>query len=119
MMKKKKVSSYNDGVVSVYSEKSTLITDFNAKTNARTIGDYNFINDLCFEEQTKRQEDFLFAEAMGKKLTWKIKTPLVDWLESNHKIIFENYVYDIINIDPDKANKDLYIYLERGRKIEE
>ena len=118
-MMKKKMSSYNDGIVGVYSEKPTLITDFSAKTNARTIDDYEFITDLCFNEQTKRQEDFLFAEAMGKKLTWKIKTPLVEGIETNHKIIFENYVYDIINIDPDKANKDLYIYLERGRKIEE
>lgn len=114
----KKKSSYNDGVVGVYSEKSTLINDFNAKTNAKTIDDYDFITDLCFSEETKRQEDFLFAEAMGKKLTWKIKTPLIEGVESNHKIIFEDEVYDIINLDPDKKNKDLYIYLERGRKIE-
>ena len=117
-MLKKKISSYNDGVVGVYSEKSTLINDFNAKTNGKTIDDFNYITDLCFEEQSKRQEDFLFADAMGKKLTWKIKTPLVDGVEVNHKIIFENYVYDIINIDPDKTNKDLYIYLEKGQKIE-
>ena len=118
-MLKKKMSSYNDGVVGVYSEKSTLTTDFNAKTNAKTINDYKYIDDLCFKEQSKRQEDFLFAEAMGKKLTWKIKTPLVDWLESNHKIIYEGYAYNIINIDPDRANKDSYIYLERGQRIEE
>jgi SPP1 family predicted phage head-tail adaptor len=117
-MLKKKLSSFNDGVVGVYSEKSTLITDFTAKTNARTIEDYNFIMDLCFSEQTKRQEDFLFAEAMGKKLTWKIKTPLVEGIESDYKIIFENDVYDIINLDSDKKNNELYIYLERGREIE-
>lgn len=115
----KKRNSYNDGVVSLYSEKSTLInTDFNAKTNARTLKDYDYITDLCFREQTKRQEDFLFAQTMGKKLTWKIKTPLVEGIETNHKIIFNNYVYDIINIDPDRINKELYIYLEGGRKIE-
>ena len=118
-MLKKKMSSFNDGIVSVYSEKSTLINDFNAKTNAKTIEDYNFITDLCFSEQTKRQEDFLFAEAMGKKLTWKIKTPFVEGIECNHKIIFENYAYDIINIDPDRMNKELYIYLEKGQRIEE
>ncbi len=118
-MLKKKISSYNDGVVGVYSEKSTLINNFRAKTNGKTIDDYEFITDLCFSEQSKRQEDFLFAEAMGKKLTWKIKTPLVDGIETHHKIIFESYVYDIINVDPDKLNKDLYIYLERGQRIEE
>lgn len=118
-MMKKKMSSYNDGIVGVYSEKSTLINNFNAKTNAKSIEDYDFITNLYFSEQSKRHEDFLFAEAMGKKLTWKIKTPFVEGIESNHKIIFEHYVYDIINIDADRINKDLYIYLERGRKIEE
>ena len=117
-MLKKKISSFNDGVVGVYSEK-TLLTDFNAKKNVRTLADYEFITNLCFSEQTKRQEDFLFAEAMGKKLTWKIKTPLVEGIESNHKIIYNGEVFDIINLDPNKLNKELYIYLERGRKIEE
>ena len=116
-MLKKKISSFNDGVVGVYNEK-TLLTDFNAKKNVRTIADYEFITNLCFSEQIKRQEDFLFAEAMGKKLTWKIKTPLVEGIESNHKIIYNNEVFDIINLDPNKLNKELYIYLERGRKIE-
>ena len=90
-MKLKKRTSFNDGIVGVYSEKP-LMTDFNAKTNARTLNDYEFITDLCFSEQTKRQEDFLFADAMGKKLTWKIKTPLVVGIETNHKVIFNNFV---------------------------
>ena len=116
-MIQKKKNSFNDGVVGVYSEKP-LKTDFNAKTNAKTINDYEHIIDLCFSEETKRQEDFLFAEAMGKKLTWKIKTPLVQGIESNYKIIFNNDAYDIINVDQDNTNKELYIYLERGRKVE-
>ena len=116
-MLKKKVSSYNDGVIGIYSEKSTLINSFNAKTNAKTINDYNFITNLCFSEETKRQEDFLFAETLGKKLTMKVKTPLVDGIETNYKVILNNFVYDIIRIDPDKKNKDLYFYLEGGRKL--
>ena len=116
-MQVKKRTSFNDGVVGVYSEKP-LLTNFNAKTNAKTINDYEFIMNLYFSEETKRQEDFLFAEAMGKKLTWKIKTPLVQGIETTHKIIFNNDVYDIINMDQDNTNKELYIYLERGRKVE-
>lgn len=119
-MQKQKRSSFNDGVVGIYSEKGTLIdTDFNAKTNARNVSDFDFICDLCFKEQSRRQEDFLFAEAMGKNLTWKIKTPLVDCVEVNHKVIYANKMFDIISLDPDRANKELYIYLEGGRKIEE
>ena len=118
-MLKKKISSYNDGVLSLYREKSTLFTDFNAKTNAKTLNDYDFIMDLCFSEESKRQEDFMFAEAMGRKLTLKVKTPLVEGVENNLKVILDKFVYDIIRIDPDKKNKDLYIYLEGGRKLEE
>ena len=117
-MQPKKKTSFNDGIVGVYSEKTTLINDFNAKTNAKTLDDYDFIMNLYFSEQTKRQEDFLFAEAMGKKLTWKIKTPFVKGVETNHKIIYGNVAYDIINIDLDKRNQELYIYLERGRELE-
>lgn len=117
-MLKKKVSSYNDGVIGIYSEKSTLINDFNAKTNARKIDDYEFIMNLFYSEESKRQEDFLFANAMGRKLTLKVKTPLVDGIKTSHKVILNNFVYDIISIDPDKKNKDLYFYLEGGRTIE-
>lgn len=119
-IKPKKKSSFNDGVVGIYRESDSLInTDFNAKTNARTINDYEYIMDLWYSEQSKRQEDFLFAEALGKKLTWKIKTPLVDVIDVSHKVIHDGVAYDIINLDPDRANKELYIYLERGRKLAE
>lgn len=116
-MQKKKVNSYNDGVVGVYVENSNLLTDFNAKTNAKTIDDFTFVLWLYFDEVNKRDEDFIFAEAMGRKLTMKIKTPLCDGIETKHKIIYENQVYDIIKIDPDKANRELYFYLEGGRKL--
>lgn len=118
MILKKKISSYNDGVIGVYREKDTLFnTDFNAKTNARTLNDYEHIIDLCFSEENKRQEDFLFANSMGKSLTMKVKTPLVNGIETNYKVILNNFVYDIINIDPDIKNQDLYIYLEGGREL--
>lgn len=118
-MLKKKVNSYNDGVIGIYKEKSTLTNDFNAKTNAKTIDDYDFIMNLFYSEQSKRQEDFLFANAMGSKLTLKLKTPLVENIKTSYKVILNNFVYDIISIDPDKTNKELYFYLEGGRELEE
>lgn len=114
----KKKASLNDGVCGVYVEKTTLINDFNAKINAKTIDDYDFIIDLFYSVENIREEDFEFAERMGKKLTMKIKTTLVDSIEGKHKIILENKVYDIIKKDPDIRNKYLYLYLEGGRKLE-
>ena len=115
-MLKKKISSYNDGVIGIYKEKP-LRTDFNAKKNARAIDNYDHVTNLWYSEENKRQEDFLFAEAMGKKLTMKVKTPLVEGIENNHKVILNDYVYDIIRIDPDRKKKDLYFYLEGGREL--
>lgn len=114
---KKKKTSFNDGVCGVYLEKK-LINDFNAKINAKTIDDYDFIINLFYSIENIREEDFEFAERIGKKLTMKIKTPLTDVVESKHKIIINDKVYDIIKKDPDIRNKDLYLYLEGGRKLE-
>lgn len=115
---KKKFNSYNDGVLGVYAEKSTLMnTDFNAKTNARTVNDYDFVMWLFYEEMNKRDEDFIFAEAMGRKLTMKVKTPLINGVKREHKVIIDNHVYDIIKTDPSKEKRELYIYLEGGRQL--
>lgn len=118
MMKKKKLSSYNDGVCGIYVEKANIINDFNAKRNAKTLEDYNLKKFIHYSIENIREEDYEFAERMEKKLTMKIKTPLVNDIKSEDKVIIDSYVYDIIKIDPDIRNKDLYIYLEGGRKIE-
>lgn len=118
MISKKKANSYNHGVCGVYVEKTTLINDFNAKRNAKTIDDYEFIMNLYYSVENMREEDFEFAERMGKRLTMKIRTPLVDTVLSNHKIIIDSLVYDIIRIDPNIKNRDLYLHLEGGRKVE-
>lgn len=117
-MQKKNLLSYNDGVIGIYKEKSTLINNFNAKINARTINDYEFVTNLFYSEESKRQEDFLFANAMGRKLTLKVKTPLVEGIKTSYKVILDNFVYDIINIDPNEKNKSLYFYLEGGRELD-
>lgn len=114
-----KKNSFNDGVVGIYKELPTLMnTDFNAKRNAKTIKDFQLITSLFYTELSARNEDFLFAEAMNRKLTMKIKTPLVNTIEPNYKALINNRMYDIIKIDPNRMNKELYIYLEGGQKIE-
>lgn len=118
-MQVKKMNSYNDGVISIYKELPTLInTDFNAKRNAKTINDYELVTFLYYSEVNARDEDFIFAEAMGRKLTMKIKTPLTGSVESSYKVLINDLMYDIIKVDPNKMNKELFIYLEGGRKIE-
>lgn len=69
-------------------------------------------------KQLKRQEDMLFAESMNHKLTLKVKTALVDGVKNSHKVIINDYVYDIIHTDINKKNHELYFYLEGVRKVE-
>lgn len=105
----------------MYAENIDKLTNanFNAKRNARTKDDFIFIQNFFYEPTTIRTEDYTFAESMGRKITMKVKVPLTDKIKNNHKVILKNVVYDIFKLDSDQINKDLYIYLEGGRKLEE
>lgn len=109
-------NSYNDGVAMVVKEKQ-IMNDFNAKLNLKSLDDFEIIARLFYSEQSKRNEDMLFAQSMGKKLTLKIKTPMLNNVKNNYKVIIEKYVYDIIHIDFDKINRELYLYLEGVRAL--
>lgn len=117
MLNPKKQTSYNDGIVYIYSENLNE-TSFSAKKNVKTLDDLNFITKLFYSEESKRQQDIVFAESMDRKLTLKIKTPLSSKINSNHKAVIGDDLYDIFQLDPDKDNNELYFYLERVRKIE-
>ena len=103
--------NYNDGVAYIYEEK-TKKSSFQAKENCKTLDDLKFIIKLNFEEMSKRQQDVMFAESLGNSLSMKIRTPLKDCVKNRHKAIINNYLYNISYVDPNKKNKDLYIYLE-------
>ena len=115
-MQKPKKSSYNDGVLTVVEEKQKL-NSFNAKNNLKTKDDFKEVVKLFYEEQSKRQEDVLFAKSMDRKLTIKLKTPEVENIKTNYKVLIDNVIYDILHLDFDKNNHDLYFYLEEVRKI--
>lgn len=116
-MQKPKKISYNDGILTIVVDK-VKPNSFNAKTNSKKMSDFEIIGTLFYSEESKRHEDMLFAESMNHKLTMKVKTNLVKGIKSNHKVIIDDYIYDIINTDIDKKNHELYFYLEGVRKIE-
>lgn len=116
-MKNPKKNSYNNGVAIVVSENKKLTT-FNAKTNSKTMRDFTEVGRLFYSEETKRHEDMLFSESMNHTLSLKIKTAYVDWVKTNHKVIINDYIYDIIHCDPDYNSREMYVYLEGVRKID-
>lgn len=117
MLNQKKQTSFNDGIIYVYSE-NLIETSFSGKKNVKSLDDLTFITKLFYKEESKRQQDIIFADSMGRKLTLKLKTPLIDGISSNHKVVIGNDLYDIFQLDPDKTNNELYFYLERVRTIE-
>lgn len=114
---KSKFSKYNDGMLYVCESKKKEI-DFGATKNARSEEDLVKILKLAYEEKTRRDEDLQFAESQGRSLSLKVKTRLRD-IDSMHKILIEGKLYSIIYIDKDRNNKEMYLYLEEERKIEE
>ena len=113
-MKPNNFARFNDGVASVYRDKSERST-FGAKQNTRGLDDLEFIAKLDFEEMSKRQQDQDFAEQNGFSLSMKIHTRLAPGLTSKCKVVIGDTLYDVSYID--KTRTDAYLYLEEVRKI--
>lgn len=105
---------FNDGVASVYREKERS-TDFNAKVNAKGLDDLNFICKLNYEQMSKREQDLEFAYNNGHSLSMKIRTRYVGLVDNKCKVVIDNALYDIYDID--KTRTELYLYLQEVRKI--
>ena len=59
-----------------------------------------------------------FANSMDRTLNMKIKIPYTKSIETYHKVIYDNHLYDIIYTDSSKNKVDLYLYLEEVRELE-
>ena len=113
-MATKKRSTYNDGVVRVYRDKAET-TDFNARRNAKTVEDLDFVVRLDFEESSRREEDLEFAERSGFSLTLKVRTRLAPGVDNTCKAIVDDYLYDIRYVD--KTRTEMWLYLEGVRSL--
>lgn len=114
-MRQTEFALLNDGVAYVYREKVRR-TDFNAKKNTRTIDDLDFVCKLAFEEMSKRQQDLEFASQNGYSLSVKIRTRFVPKVDSKCKVVINDFLYDIY--DMDKTRTELYLYLQEVRQID-
>ena len=114
-MPKRKLSTYNDGVVSIYREKPRT-TDFGAKRNARTLDNMDFVIRLAYEESYRREQDMEFAERIGFSLTLKIRTRAVPGVDSKCMAVIDDYLYNVR--DTDKNREEMWLYLEGVRKLD-
>ena len=102
---------YNDGVIDIYSEKENK-SDFNAKINAETLADLDFIAKMNFSYMSIREQDSAYADSLGRKLDFKIKIPFYDAIKQEHIAVFDNMFYDIYSMDIDKVKHETYLYME-------
>ena len=107
-------TAYNDGVVRIYRELDRK-TDFNAKRNVTGTEDMEFIVKLAFDECSKRTQDLEFSEQSGFSLSLKIRTRYMKAVQAKHKAVIDGYLYEIAYID--KAEQELYLYLEGVRAL--
>jgi hypothetical protein len=113
-MAKRKLSTYNDGVVHIYRERPRK-TDFSAKRNVATLEDMDFIARLDYEEASRREEDLDFAERSGFSLTLKVRTRAVPGVDNTCKAVIDGYLYDVRYID--KSRTEMWLYLEGVRTL--
>lgn len=113
-MAKRKLDTYNDGVVRIYREKPRETT-FGAKRNTRTLDDMDFIVRLDYEESSRREEDMEFAEKNGFSLSLKIRTRAVKGVSNDCKAVIDGYLYDVRYTD--KSRTDMWLYLEGVRRL--
>ena len=114
---KPRFSTFNDGILWICEPESEQ-TDFNAVKNTRTASDLEKIEKLDFKEMSKREQDLDFAESQGRALNLKVRTRLREWVDKMNLVLIGKTLYGIINIDMDRAGKQMYIYLEEVRRFE-
>lgn len=118
MMKNKKIPTYLDGFALVYRPKvEENKSHFGAKVNIKKINEMETLFKLAYSQCSKRLQDMEFAESSGRELTLKIKTRLVQGIKNTDKVIIDGTLYDIIYIDEDRINRELYLYLEENRTV--
>lgn len=119
-MQKMKVSNLNlnDGFLRCYRDKK-LQSDFNAPKNPKKIDDMEYIVELAFEEMSKCDKDLSFVESLGRELSLKVKTRLMDGVSKKCKVAIDDRLFDVIYIDYSKKENLMYFYLEEVRRIAE
>lgn len=111
MLKKRKLPTYNDGVVSIFREKQKGAS-FGARMNPESLDDLDFVVKLGFTAQSMREQDFVAAEQRGINVSTKIKTHLAPGVDAGCKALINGLIYDVSYIDPTRT--ELFLYLEGG-----
>lgn len=117
-MMNRKMNHYLDGFVFVYRANEDNKSNFGAKKNIKSVADMELLYKLAYQQSSKRLQDIDFAESSGRDLSLKIKTRLVSGINNSDKVVLNNVLYDVIYVDEDRFNRELYLYLEEVGPVE-
>ena len=109
-------STYNDGVLHI-AQMRTASTDFGAVTNATRVSDMVILQKLDYTEVSKREQDLDFARANDRKLDLKVKTRFPLAARTDRQVLIGNVLYDIFQVDGDRAKDEMYLYMEKVREL--
>lgn len=102
---------YNDGYL-LYGMKTTK-RDGKGK---KIMGDFIEKGRLAFAEVNRRESDYQLAEVATARLDVKIRTHYPTFLQQQkitaYKVYIHSKEYDVIRVDPDLLNQELYWYLQ-------
>ena len=113
----KKTQKLNDGYIEVYSVKDRE-NEFGAETSPKSLDDLEYVVSMAFAEEYKREQDMAFAEALDSTLSLKVRTLLYSAITKQHKIVWNQCIYNIMKIDYNRSEKVMYLYLEEARSLD-
>lgn len=115
MKPKTRLDAFCDGVLTVCSAADSR-TSYGGAINTRA-QDLTEVVKLPYDEMTIRTQDAEFADARGVSLTLKVKVPACPALQYGQKIKIGDLLYDITQLDPDKYNSRIFLYLGGERAL--
>lgn len=113
--KKYNQSNYRDGVALVYDQVEKE-SDFSARKNA-DLQDLICKGEVAFRNSYIRNQDMLVAENKACNVERKIVIRNCPLVQIGNKLRIDNKIYDVVRVDPDTQEQELYLYLELYRVL--
>lgn len=118
MAQKRYNQTYNDGVVEILADQTTL-TSFGAPVNPSALEDFGLVTTLCYQLKSCRQQDLAWAEQKQVTLDLKLCTPFCTLIREGMSARIEYILYYINKLDVDRENQIMYLYLSEVRRLAE
>lgn len=120
----KRWPTYNDGVLDLYTVKSGAGSSFGAKKNVDAVDDMDHVARAFFSVASVRKQDVEFSDALGFKLSMKVKTLSIPGMaravdaaaqRNEFKAVISGHLYNVRHFDAGTA--EMWLYLEGVKEI--